>query len=268
MFNKFDLFGIAELRNRVDELAMSQSADVQALTNLKSYISSIKADLNNMAVQIAELRELSALATAKANGVVTPHRADELAVAISKCSLDMAELDRRLCALENAITIVSNRKYAAARAEKVTLDDDGIDELAKVFEKAAWGHEHLSAGKALTYKRIQARKRAERVLDTDADAREIRRRAKMWNIDERIITAGLAAGVVDYGRKSKLSEIVIKLSYRDNAVAKYGVTISAQHRHTPCYGSESEQVKALNDARRFIDVCRDHFNPSTVIGHA
>lgn len=34
----------------------------------------------------------------------TPQRADELAIAISKCSLDMAELDRRLCALENAQT--------------------------------------------------------------------------------------------------------------------------------------------------------------------
>lgn len=262
MFKKLDWFGVTELRNRVDELAMAQIAD---LTNLKSYISHMKADLNNIAVQIAELRELSALATAKANGVVNSQRADELAVAISKCSLDMAELDRRVCTLENAqrFTIAYDKHYDQSvndcTIQPLKESDFTFVESVKLTPKKF---------KALTYKRIQARKRAERVLDTDADAREIRRRAKMWNIDERIITAGLAAGVVDYGRKSKLSEIVIKLSYRDNAVAKYGVTISAQHRHTPCYGSESEQVKALNDARRFIDVCRDHFNPSTVIGHA
>lgn len=131
------MFGIDKVREQVNELAKNVHQLFDREHSSRTAISALSKRIVELSNKLTTITE------------ETPQRVDQLAIAISKCSLDMAELDRRLCALEDAITIVPNRKYAAARSEQVTLDDDGIDELAKVFEKASWEDKHLSAGKAV-----------------------------------------------------------------------------------------------------------------------
>ena len=91
------MFGIGELKDSVAALRVQDLAIIEGTRKMS-------AEITKLTKQVAELSESLTLVNQSANAAITPHRADELAVAISKCSLDMAELDRRLCALEDAQT--------------------------------------------------------------------------------------------------------------------------------------------------------------------
>lgn len=195
---------------------------------------------------------------------------------------EIARVSEQLLRLSKMVSQVIDRQSAAERT--IGLHSEHMMELDKRISEleiaqragavvAAPITERLAKSRkvALKYSRTSSEARANKVLDTDADAREIRRRANILGIDKRVIECALAAGVVEYARNGRYDEIDIRASLHvNNPAAKYSVQIKAKHKHTPSFETEQKQARGITDAHRFVDVCRNHFNKTvpTGLGHA
>ena len=174
---------------------------------------------------------------------VTAQRADELAVAISKCSLDMAELDRRLCALENAQTFTMDYEHyntiltngnSAALSER----DKAFSPNAVLVPKAA--QQRLP----LTRKRNTAVGVAEDIIANDVDAANLYRIAVARAYNGRLIRKALACGIIEANRNGK--QLRLRVSSNGKAhpynvfIEDYYSNNGSTERHVSC-DSESEQ---------------------------
>lgn len=116
------MFGIDKVREQVNGLAANVHQLFDREHSNRTAISSLSKRITELSYTLANLES-----------TVTPQRADELAIDISKCSLDMAELDRRLCKIENALVATkAPREYS----------QEPIEQTRETTE-------HLSAGKAV-----------------------------------------------------------------------------------------------------------------------
>lgn len=174
---------------------------------------------------------------------VTAQRADELAVAISKCSLDMAELDRRLSHVENAIVSIY-----------VVENKPALNAVNNAISNSRPTHEHLNAYDAaqqrlpLTRKRNTAVGVAEEILANDVDAANLYRIALARAYNGRLIRKALACGIIEANRNGKQ----LRLRVGSNGKAHpYNVFIEdyysnngSTERHVGC-DSESERNNFL-----------------------
>lgn len=236
------MFGIDKIKEAVQSLRLADVANVEAIKSLQSHVAHIKSDILKLSGQFGEFKDNMR--------PVTAHRADELAVAISKCSLDMAELDRRLCALENAITIVPNRKYAAARSEVLTIDPDGVHDLADVLSEGYTAPQHSNAPRAAQQQLPLGRKRntavgvAERILANDVDAANLYRIAVARAYNSRLIRKALACGIIEANRNGKQ----LRLRVGSNGKAHpYNVFIEDYYSQN---GSTERHIGCDNEADR------------------
>lgn len=231
------MFGLGQVKQHVATLQENVTQLFDRVHGQKVTVGALSKTVGELQVTVSHLR-------GKSDAAVTPQRADELAVAISKCSADLAELDRRICALENA----ANAKAAPTW--------EGALRVAEPEQKLPITRKRGNTNK----RRVQAHDRADMVLSADSDARNIRITALARGADERIIQACLAAGVIDYVRNGKANEVSISISHHhENATSKYGVAILAKHKHTPSWTDEKTRDRMYNHAHSFLQIATDYF---------
>lgn len=231
------MFGLGQVKQHVATLQ-------ENVTQLFDRVHGQKVTVGALSKTVGELQVTVSALRGKSDAAVTPQRADELAVAISKCSADLAELDRRICALENA----ANAKAAATW--------EGALRVAETQQKLPIGRKRGDTNK----RRVQAHDRADMVLNADTDARRICEVAKIQGINKRIIQACLAAGVIDFVRNGKASDVCISISHHlENATSKYGVAIMAKHKHTPSWTDEKTRKQMYDHAHGFVVIAINYF---------
>jgi hypothetical protein len=231
------MFGLGQVKQHVATLQ-------QNVTQLFDRVHGQKVTVGALSKTVGELQVTVSALRGKSDAAVTPQRADELAVAISKCSADLAELDRRICALENA----ANAKAAPTW--------EGALRVTEPQQKLPVTRNRGNTNK----RRVQARNRANMVLHTDSDARQICDYAFMKGIDERIVKACLAAGVIDFVRKGKASDLTITTTHHmENTTSKFVVAIIADNKHTAGYSDEKTRDQMYNHAHSFVQIATDYF---------
>lgn len=230
------MFGIDKIKEAVQSLRLADVANVEAIKSLQSHVAYIKSDILKLSGQFGEFKDNMK--------PVTAHRADELAVAISKCSLDMAELDRRLCALENAqtFTMGHDKHYESMVAngaiQPLSERDKAFSPNAVLVPKVA--QQPLPLGR----KRNTAVGVAERILANDVDAANLYRIALARAYNGRLIRKALACGIIEANRNGKQ----LRLRVGSNGKAHpYNVFIEDYYSNN---GSTERHVGCDNEADR------------------
>lgn len=207
------MFGIGKMRVQISAL----ETEVIQLLNREH---SNRATVTKLSKNVVDLyRTVGEMAAA-----VTSTRADELAVAIAKCSADMAELDRRLCNIESALVgAKAQREFRdepiqAARPTPEHLNGDPAQQPLELSRKKKYVQRVESAAVART------------IVAIDKDAARIVEGLKRRNFHQRIIDACIAAGVVDATRNKR--DIVVREKRRHGNRRYYNASIRCYRDHS------------------------------------
>ena len=235
----FGIGKIKEMTDRIDSLTRKVGELFNREHSNRATVAYIKSDILKLSGQFGEFKENM--------NPVSAQRADELAVAIAKCSADMAELDRRLCSLENAqmftmayrhnddapalsdrdkafspnAVLVSREPIQAARPTPEHLNGDPAQQPLELSRKKKYVQRVESAAVART------------IVSIDKDAARIVEGLKRRNIHQRIIDACIAAGVVDATRNKR--DVVVREKRRHGNRRYYNASVR-------CYGDHSRDI--------------------------
>lgn len=210
------MFGIGKMKQQITAL----ETEVMQLLNREH---TNRATVTKLVKNVGDLyRTVGEMAVA-----VTSTRADELAVAIAKCSTDMAELDRRLCNIESALVGTkaqrefSDEPIKAARPTPEHLNGDPAQQPLELSRKKKY------------VQRIESATVAATIVAIDKDAARIVEGLKRRGVHKRVIDACIAAGVVDATRNKR--DIVVREKRRHGNRRYYNASVR-------CYGDHSRDI--------------------------
>lgn len=212
------MFGIGKMKERLDSLTNNVHELFNREHSNRAHVEALSKRVSNIYKTVGEIA-----------ATMTAERADELAVAIAKCSADMAELDRRLCSIESAVATKASREYIdepikSARPTPEHLNGDPAQQPLELSRKKKY------------VQRIESATVAATIVALDKDAARIVEGLKRRCIHQRIIDACIAAGVVDATRNKR--DIVVREKRRHGNRRYYNASIR-------CYGDHSRDIGFL-----------------------
>lgn len=235
----------SHMKERLDSLTSSEFENKTAIHSMQSQIMYIKSDILKLSGQFGQFKE-------DANPVTT-RRADELAVAVAKCSADMAELDRRLCNIENALAATKMpREYSQQLIQETrpTTEHFNGDPAQQPLE--------LSRKKKYV-QRVESAAVARTIVAIDKDAARIVESLKRRGIHQRIIDACIAAGVVDATRNKR--DIVVREKRRHGNRRYYNASIRCCGDHSRDIGfvTALEAGHCMREMQSVVRYVADYF---------